>query len=73
MKREYGSFSIEDGGRRAGHVMRVESIRKDGKYNVIHIFGSGKTIRKIYSEIQLQEQIAKFSWNHLLLIESALN
>ena len=61
MKREYGSFSIEDGGRRAGHIMKVESIRKDGKYNVTHIFGSGKTIKKIYSENQLQEQIEKFN------------
>jgi len=61
MKRHYGSFSDEDNGRKSGHIMRVESIRKDGKYNVTHIFGSGKTIKKIYSEDQLQEQIEKLS------------
>lgn len=61
MQREYGSFSNEADGRRSGHVMRIDSIRKDGKYNVTHIFGSGKTIKKIYSKEQLDEQIGKFN------------
>lgn len=60
MKKQFGSFNQEKDGRLSGHIMRIDSVRKDGKYCVTHLFGSGKTIKKIYSEEKLKEEISKF-------------
>lgn len=59
MQKQYGQFTKEDDGRLSGHVITINSIRKDGKYLVTHFFAtSGKHIRKIYSKEQLEQQIA---------------
>jgi hypothetical protein len=61
MQKQYGTFTKESDGRLSGHVITVNSVRKDGKYTVTHIFGSGKRIGKIYTKEQLDEQISKIS------------
>jgi hypothetical protein len=40
--------------------MRIYGLRKDGRYTVTHIFGSGKRISKLYTAEQLAEQVNKF-------------
>jgi hypothetical protein len=61
MQTTYGQFTNELDGRVSGHVLHIKSIRKDGKFCVIHSFGSGKKINKIYTHDQLQNEIAKFN------------
>jgi hypothetical protein len=60
MTNTYGNFTKEDG-HVSGHVLTIKTIRKDGKFTVIHAYGSGKQINKIYTLEQLQEQISKFT------------
>ena len=57
----YGEFNQELDGRLSGQVITVNNIRKDGKFSVTHSFGSGKRIKKIYTQEQLAEQIEKFT------------
>ena len=60
MKQQYGQFTKEADGRLSGHVITVNSVRKDGKYAVTHAFASsGKRINKVYTKEQLEEQISK--------------
>ncbi len=60
MKQQYGQFTKEPDGRLSGHVITVNSVRKDGKYAVTHAFASsGKRINKVYTKEQLDEQISK--------------
>lgn len=60
MNKQYGQFNKEPDGRLSGHVITINSIRKDGKYSVTHAFAtSGRRINKIYTKEQLEEQIAK--------------
>lgn len=60
MKKQYGQFTKEPDGRLSGHVIIVNSVRKDGKYAVTHAFASsGKRINKVYTKEQLDEQISK--------------
>lgn len=56
----YGNMSRQADGRLSGHEMRVYGLRKDGRYTVTHIFGSGKRISKLYTAEQLAEQVNKF-------------
>jgi hypothetical protein len=58
---QIGSFNKEDDGRLSGHVLFIGTKRKDGKTPVVHAFGSGKRIKKIYDENQLKEQIEKLT------------
>jgi len=60
MKKQYGTFTKEADGRLSGHVIIINSVRKDGKYAVTHAFAtSGKRINKVYTKEQLEEQISK--------------
>jgi len=60
MKKQYGTFTKEADGRLSGHVITINSVRKDGKYAVTHAFAtSGKRINKVYTKEQLEEQISK--------------
>lgn len=62
MKQQYGEFKKEADGRLSGHVITVNSVRKDGKYAVTHAFAtSGRRINKVYTKEQLEEQISKIS------------
>lgn len=62
MKQQYGQFTKEADGRLSGHVITVNSVRKDGKYAVTHAFAtSGRRINKVYTKEQLEEQISKIS------------
>jgi hypothetical protein len=56
----YGSMNRQADGRLSGHEMRIYGLRKDGRYTVTHIFGSGKRISKLYTAEQLAEQVNKF-------------
>ena len=56
----YGDMTRQADGRLSGHEMRVYGLRKDGRYTVAHIFGSGKRINKLYTAEQLAEQVNKF-------------
>ena len=58
-KQSYGEFTNEKDGRLSGHVMTITGKRKDGKYSVTHVFGSGKYIKKIYTTEQLQFEVFK--------------
>ena len=58
-KQSYGEFTNEKDGRLSGHVMTITGKRKDGKYSVTHVFGSGKYIKKIYNTEQLQFEVFK--------------
>lgn len=62
-KAEYGKFTKEQDGRLSGHVLRVSPPRKDGKYPVVHIFGSGKRFNKLHTEAQLQSYIDSIEKN----------
>ena len=59
-KKSYGGFTIENDGRLSGHLMTITGKRKDGKYTVVHAFGSGKRINKIYTSEQLFDEVQKF-------------
>ena len=61
LKKTYGEFSQESDGRLSGHVMTVKDIRRDGKFSVIHAYGSGRRINKIYTQEQLMAEIKKFT------------
>lgn len=56
----YGTMHRQADDRLSGHEMRVYGLRKDGRYTVTHIFGSGKRINKLYTAEQLAEQVNKF-------------
>jgi hypothetical protein len=53
-KQSYGEFTTEKDGRLSGTVLTIKGKRKDGKYSVVHAYGSGKRINKIYTTEQLQ-------------------
>jgi hypothetical protein len=53
-KQSYGEFTTEKDGRLSGNTLTIKGKRKDGKYSVIHAYGSGKRINKIYTVEQLQ-------------------
>jgi hypothetical protein len=53
-KQSYGEFTTEKDGRLSGTVLTIKGKRKDGKYSVVHAYGSGKRINKIYTVEQLQ-------------------
>ncbi len=55
----FGTFNKESDGRLSGHMIAVQSVRRDGKVAVTHIFGSGARIGKVYSAEQLAAEIAK--------------
>lgn len=55
----YGKLDTEAGGRLSGTMLYVGQLRRDGKYPVTHVFGSGKRIQKLYTAEQVDEQIAK--------------
>jgi len=61
MNKTFGEFDYQADGRLSGHVMTINSIRRDGKFSVTHAFGNGKRINKIYTQEQLDEQIEKFT------------
>lgn len=58
-KQVNGEFRTEKDGRLSGHVITITSLRKDKKYNVTHSYGSGKRIKKIYTNDQLAFEIEK--------------
>lgn len=58
-KQAYGAFTTEKDGRLSGHTMTITGKRTDGKYTVIHAFGSGKRIKKIYTSEQLYGEVQK--------------
>ena len=59
-KQKYGQFVTEQDGRLSGHIMTITGKRRDGKYTVVHAFGSGKRISKIYTPDQLFVEASKF-------------
>ena len=61
MTNTYGNFTKEQDGHLSGQTLTIKSIRKDGKFTVVHAYGSGKRINKIYTLEQLQYQISKFT------------
>ncbi len=61
LKKTYGEFKHEADGRLSGHTMTIKDIRRDGKFSVIHAFGSGRRINKIYTQEQLIAEIEKFT------------
>ena len=58
-KQTYGEFTYERDGRMSGHTLTIKGKRKDGKYTVIHAYGSGKRITKIYNSEQLFNEVQK--------------
>lgn len=61
LKKIYGEFTHESDNRLSGHIMTIKDIRKDGKFSVIHAYGSGRRINKIYTQEQLTAEIEKFT------------
>jgi len=55
----YGKFDHELDGRLSGHVIYVGPMRRDGKFKVTHVFGSGKRIVEILTRERLDAEIAK--------------
>jgi hypothetical protein len=55
----YGEFRQEADGRYTGHIMRVGSMRSDGKIKCTHVFGSGRHIVQIMTPAAIEAEITR--------------